>query len=48
MKRYNYKFPDCFYSYGFVYARNEREVRENIRRTWGYSRLPRGTEVYIA
>ena len=48
MKAWNYRLPCSFYAMGTVYAKNERELRAKIRLTWGYSRLPKGTEVWLA
>jgi len=31
MKKFNYKYPGCFYAYGPIFADNEQEVRKELR-----------------
>uniref|UniRef100_A0A6M3M7H9 Uncharacterized protein n=1 Tax=viral metagenome TaxID=1070528 RepID=A0A6M3M7H9_9ZZZZ len=46
--RWFYHLPGQVYAYGPTteYLSSESEVRERVRRSWGFKRLPRGTEVW--
>lgn len=48
--RWYYKFPGGVYGLGPTEQRFscERQAREHIRRSWGYKRLPQGTQVWRA
>jgi len=50
MSRWYYHLPGQVYAYGPTtgYYSNERDARDLIRRSWGFKRLPRGTEVWRA
>ena len=45
-----YKFPGIFYVYGPTTEKytTEKEVREMLRRSWGFKRLPANTEIWRA
>lgn len=44
-KHYYFVLPGTFYP-GDIYARNEKEARENLRNLMGRKRLPTGTDVW--
>jgi len=50
MWRWYYHLPGQVYAYGPTTQQfaTERDAREHIRRSWGFVRLPRGTEVWKA
>lgn len=48
--RWYFKFPSYFHAIGPTTKRfaTEQEARKNIRKVWGLTRLPKGTEVWRA
>lgn len=49
-KRWYYRFPGTFHANGPTMKgfRKKEEVRKHLRNTFGYTRLPKGFEVWPA
>ena len=48
--RWYYHLPNNVYAYGPTTGRykSEKDVREMVRKSWGFDKLPRGTAVWRA